>query len=162
MIHLHRVDLLVNALRLPYKFVMPFSLFMDEWLSISLPEKDMLLELGLELQPVSGNLVDRASHYYYQHAELKLNDCFALVLSQEIENSILLSGDSKLRKVAESEGVTVHGVLWIVDELEAHGLVPHQELHDKLLLLQNDDRVYLPEDEISKRIRRLAQCLPDP
>lgn len=114
MIHLHRVDLLKNALRLPYRFVMPFSLFMDEWLSIGLPEKDMLLELGLELQPVAGNLVDRAGHYYFQHAELKLNDCFARVLSQEIENSFLLSGDSKLRKSLRVKGSqsTVYFGFW--------------------------------------------------
>jgi hypothetical protein len=41
---------------------------------------------------------------------------------------VLLAGDRKLRISAEAINVEVHGSLWLVEELHAHGLVPPVEL----------------------------------
>jgi hypothetical protein len=53
----------------------------------------------------------------------------------------------------------VHGVLWVIDELEAHGTLEARRLHDALQLWHQDDFVFLPEDELLRRIRRLARTL---
>ena len=97
MIDLRKVGLLEPLLRLPYSFVMPDTLFEDEWLCLSQAEKQALCDLGLDVRTLPGRLVERASRYFNQHTRLTLNDCFALVLAEEIEDCILLTGDSPLR-----------------------------------------------------------------
>lgn len=159
MIDLRKAGLLEAVLRLPHTFVMPDTLFEDEWLCLSEPEKRALRELGLDVRTLPGPLVQRAGRYFNQHARLKLNDCFALVLAEEIGDCILLTGDGPLRGVAAANGIEVHGVLWATDEMEAHGIVPLQVLYDALRLFREDDLVFLPADEVLRRIRRLAQLL---
>ena len=76
-----------------------------------------------------------------------------------MEDSILLTGDGPLRGVAETNGIEVHGVLWLMDELEVHEVVPARRLYDALRLFHEDDLVFLPADEVRRRIRRLARLL---
>ena len=61
--------------------------------------------------------------------------------------------------MAEGNGLEVRGVLWAIDELETHEVVPRRRLYDALRLLHEDELVFLPEDELLRRIRRLAQLL---
>ncbi|HJM52367.1 MAG TPA: type II toxin-antitoxin system VapC family toxin [Alphaproteobacteria bacterium] len=157
MIDLRKAGLLEAALGLPYTFVMPDTLFEDEWLSLNDAEKRPLLDLGLEVHGLPGPSVERAAWHFNQHRRLKLNDCFALTLAEEIEGCILLTGDGFLRRIAEGCGIEVRGVLWVTDELEAHGVVPLSLLHQALQLFHEDELVYLPEREVRRRIRRLAR-----
>ena len=159
MIDLRKAGLLEAVLRLPHSFVMPDTLFEDELLCLSRAEKQSLRDLGLEVRTLPGRLVERAGRYFNQHARLKLNDCFALVLAEEIGDCILLTGDSPLRGRAEDIGIEVHGVLWTTDEMEGHSVVPLRVLYDALRLFQDDVLVFLPADEVLRRIRRLAQLL---
>ena len=97
--------------------------------------------------------------HFNRHRRLTLNDCFALVLAEDIDNSILLTGDGSLREIAEGNGIEVRGVLWVIDELESHEIVPLRRLHDTLQLFHDDDLVFLPADEVVRRIRRLRRLL---
>ena len=72
---------------------------------------------------------------------------------------MLLTGDASLRKLAEKNDVEVHGVLWITDELERHEIVAARRLHNALCLLRDDVLVFLPEQQLARRIRRLAKFL---
>jgi hypothetical protein len=159
MIDLRKAALLQTLLRLPYTFVMPDTLFEDEWLCLTETEKRTLRDLGLEVRGLPGRLVQRASRYFNQHTRLKLNDCFAFTLAEEIGDCILLTGDGPLRRMAEGNGIEVRGVLWVTDELEAHGIVPVATLHAALRLFHDDDLVFLPPEEVMRRIRRLARLL---
>ncbi len=122
-------------LRLPYEFVMPDTLFEDEWLCLSNAEKRALSDLGLGVRSLPGPLVERAARYFNEHARLKLNDCFALTLAEHIENCILLTGDRLLRRIAEGSGIEVRGVLWVTDEMEVHEVVSLTSIHDALSML---------------------------
>lgn len=157
MIDLRKAAILDEMMRLPYTFVMPNTLFEDEWLSLSAKERARLRELGLEVRSLSGLLVERAARYFNQNRRLKLNDCFALTLAEDIEDSILLTGDALLRRIAESMGIEVRGVLWVTDELETHKVLTTRRLLEVLRLLHDDDFVFLPEDELVRRIRRLSR-----
>ena len=75
MIDLRKAALLEALLQLPYKFVMPNTLFEDEWLCLSEFEKRTLCDRGLEVRDLPGQLVQRAARYFNRHARLKLNDC---------------------------------------------------------------------------------------
>lgn len=159
MIDLRKAALLEEMLRLPYTFVMPTPLFNDEWVSLDEAEKARMRALGLETRDLPGELVSRAAAYFNANRRLKLNDCFALVLAQKTDDSILLTGDGLLRRIAGENNVEARGVLWITDELETRSIVSARTLHNALRLLHEDDLVFLPEDELLRRIRRLAQIL---
>ena len=159
MIDLGKASLLEDFLHLPYSFVMPDVLFEDEWLCISDSEKISLRKHGLEIRDLAGASVTRAQRYFNEHNPLKLNDCFALALAEDIEDSILLTGDGPLRDMSSGNGVEVRGVLWITDELEKHDIVPLPRLYDALQLFQDDDLVFLPRNEIMRRLRRLAKII---
>ena len=159
MIDLRKGGLLEAVLRLPYSFVMPDTLFENEWLGLSEDEKRALLNLGLEVHTLPGSLVQRAARYFNQYARLALNDCFALVLAEQIEDCILLTGDGLLRRIAEGKGIEVHGVLWVTDEIESQEIVPVQILHNALQLFLEDEQVFLPAHETRQRIRRLYRRL---
>ena len=159
MIPLRKVALLDDMLRLPYRFAMPDMLFEDEWLSPPEQEKKALREGGLQVCALSEIAVTRAVAYSSRHERLGYNDCFALALAEELAGSILLTGDSLLRSIAEENGIEARGVLWIVDELEKHGIVPLHRLHDALRVFYDDDMIFLPKDEVARRIGRIEKHL---
>ncbi len=159
MIDLRKVSLLREILCLPYTFVMPDVLFEDEWQCIDDTEKAILRKNGLDIRSLPGASVARAQRYFNAHNRLKLNDCFAMVLAEDIEDSILLTGDGLLRAVSIGNGVEVRGVLWITDELEKHGIVPLSRLYEALQYFDNDDLVFLPRSELACRLRRLKRLL---
>jgi hypothetical protein len=159
MVDLRKAALLEALLRLPYSFVMPDILFADEWLCLSDDEKSSLRALGLDVRTLPGPLVERAGQTFSRHSRLKLNDCFALTLAEEIGDGILLTGDGPLRRIAEGKGLEVRGVLWVTDELETHGVLTAPALHAALQILADDGLVFLPKDEVLRRLRRHARLL---
>ncbi len=156
MIDLRKDSLLEEILLLPYTFVMPDVLFEDEWLCIDDGEKAILREKGLEVRGLPGPSVVRAQRYFNEHNPLTLNDCFALALAEDIKDSILLTGDGPLRDVSRGNGVEVRGVLWITDELEKHDVVLRARIHEALQFFLDDELAFLPENEILRRLGRLA------
>jgi predicted nucleic acid-binding protein len=156
-IDLRKAALLFEALRLPYTFITVNTLFEDEWLSLSDDEKKRLCKQGLEVRELPGSSVQRAARYFNENRRLKLNDCFALTLAEDCKESILLTGDGALRRIAQAKGIEVRGVLWITDELETHNIVPAARLLEALSLYQQDPLIFLPKEEILRRIRRLSQ-----
>jgi len=149
--------LLEAALNLPYRFEIPDVLFEDEILSLSNPEKKHLKNLGLKVIVLSETAVFKASEHYVSHSALSLNDCYVLALTEQKRNSILLTGDGYLRNVADKMGIEVHGALWIIDELHAHRTVETSVLLNSLNIFKKDETVFLPDDEIQKRVKRLSQ-----
>lgn len=159
MIDLRKVKLLEQLLRLPYTFIMPDTLFNDEWLCLTAAEKKRLRKLGLEVRVLPGPMVKQAARYFNRHRRLKLNDCFALTLAENTEDSILLTGDGLLKRIAKERGLESHGVLWATDKLEAHKIVSYRRLHRALSLFYEDTLVFLPEGEILRRLKRLAKLV---
>ncbi len=157
MIDLRKAGLLRALLKLPYTFVMPDILFEDEWLCLSDAEKRALTTQGLEVRSLPGPSVARAQRHRNLNPRLKLNDCFALSLAEDIDDGLLLTGDGLLRRVAGECGVEARGVLWATDQLEQHKIVSLLKLHKALELFRDDALVFLPVEELRKRIRRLAR-----
>ena len=157
--NLKKAALLESLLQLPYNFVMPNTLLDDECLCLSEAEKQALSDKGLEVRDLPGSAVQRAARYFNQHSCLKLNDCFALSLAEDIEKCIFLTGDGPLGCIAQDKAIEVRDTLWAIDELESHQVLSHRGLHDALQFLLRDDFVFLPADDVTRRIRRLARLL---
>ncbi|MET0076221.1 MAG: hypothetical protein ABW130_18370 [Candidatus Thiodiazotropha lotti] len=153
LIDLHKGGLLSAIFGLPFSFAIPQPLFDEELLSIPEEDKDMIVSMGMNVVVLPGEQVTQAQLYLNQHRPLALNDCFALVLAEETENSILFTGDKPLRSLAESKEIESRGVIWAVDMLREHTDIDSRVLVDALKLFLRDPLVRLPDDELKKRIR---------
>lgn len=157
MIDLRKAELLQPLLALPYTIAMPDLLFEDEFLCLSDEDKTSLVEDGLEVRSLSGDLVLRAQQHRNANPRLKLADCFALTLAEDEDESLLLTGDGLLKRVARSKQIRAHGVLWAIDEMQEHGTATRDLLVHGLEILLDDPLVYVPPSEIQKRIRRSTE-----
>ena len=69
-------------------------------------------------------------------------------------NCPMLTGDSRMREVAENMGIEVHGSIWVIDELINSELISKGkaiELFEQLL----ETNSWLPGNEIERRINKL-------
>ena len=159
LIDMKKGKLLMSMLKLPYNFQIPEIMFKDELLSITLAEKRNLKKHGLKVLSLPEKSVSQALKYFKQNPRLSLKDCFALVLAEQIPDSILLTGDANLRHTASGVRTEVHGVLWIIDEMRNHQIVNTSALYKALSIFKRDEMVFLPEKEIEMRLRSLKREL---
>ncbi|EAQ96910.1 hypothetical protein KT71_11434 [Congregibacter litoralis KT71] len=161
LIDLHKARLHLDVLTLPFTFVVPQPLYDRELLSIPPREREMMVARGMQVQRLTGEETQRAQDYANRFLPLAVYDCFALVLAEVNDNSMLLTGDGNLRKVAEGHDVETHGVLWAVDQMEAHTEISVRVLLDALQLYEKDPMVWLPAAELRRRIKALERRLYD-
>ena len=157
LIDLRKGQLLHVLLRLPYRFIVPLPIRMEEFLDFTPQEWRMLEDGGLTTYDLPGEEVVQVFALKREHSRLSANDCFALVTAACQENGILLTGDSLLRKIAINRKVCVHGVLWIIDELHSAGACEAELLISALELWRDDRAVFLPPGEIESRLRLLRK-----
>ncbi|MCY4189502.1 MAG: hypothetical protein OXD30_13565 [Bryobacterales bacterium] len=77
--------------------------------------------------------VGQAFDVMERHPVLSANDCFRLVTALA-RSGALLTGDAQFRTVATRHGLCVHGMLWIVDELDFAAACPAAMLRTGLSL----------------------------
>lgn len=157
LIDLRKGGLLHALLRLPYRFIVPLPIRMEELLDFTSQEWRILEDGGLATYDLPGEEVAQVFAIKREHTGLSANDCFALVTATCQKNGILLTGDANLRKVAVARNVRVHGVLWIIDELHAVGTCEPDLLISALELWRDDRAVFLPRTEIENRLRNLRE-----
>lgn len=157
LIDLRKGQLLHVLLRLPYRFIVPLPIRVEELLDFTPQEWRMLEDGGLATYDLLGEEVAEVFALKRKHSRLSANDCFALVTTTCQENGILLTGDALLRKVAAARDVRVHGVLWIVDQLHAAEVCNVELLISALECWRDDGAVFLPGAEIDSRLRLLRK-----
>lgn len=159
LIDLAKTRLLENLLQLPYRFVIPDVLYADELITLHHYRREQLLDIGFVLGELDGPQVGKASAYSQQYPQLSLNDCFALVMAETTADAVLLTGDQRLRRVAERHRVETHGILWLLDQLLEGGAVDPAILRDALRSLIRDPAVHLPAKEVQRRMHALTKRL---
>lgn len=150
LIDLERGRLLETIFALPYEFAVPDVLYHREMRGAW---GDRLVALGLRVEGLSRDGVAAALRYRSQRPVLSVPDSFALSLAKE-RDWPLLTGDSELRRLATSESVDCHGVLWLLDRMEEAGMPGLQMLYDGLTSLGGHPRCRLPRREITIRLER--------
>lgn len=154
LIDLRKGGLLEALCRLPYRLVIPLPIRASEVLHFSGQEWQYLDSHGMITHDLTPAEVAQAFTLRGHHRALSANDCFCLVTALA-NRGILLTGDAQLRNVATQKGFRVHGVLWVIDELAAADAAPTSLLIDALKRWQGDDTVFLPRQEIAKRLGSL-------
>lgn len=154
LIDLRKASLLDAFVRLPYELLIPNTLFDGELVKFTAAQKRALVRGGLQVIDLPGESVLRAVDVTRQLPRLSIHDGFAFVLAEQHAGCVLLSGDGALRTYAASCAIEVRGVLWVIDELHRHDLVPVETLLEALALFAADDTVRLPAREVAASIRR--------
>jgi predicted nucleic acid-binding protein len=155
LIELSRWSLLDVMFRLPYEFAVPDALYEDELIDLGRYDRESLKAAGMRVESLDPNGLERALWYQQARPKLTLHDCFAITLAVT-QGWSLLTGDRRMRALAEQEQVEVHGVLWLIDQFGEQGVVPRATLIDTLQAMRADPRSHLPLAEIDRRLRSLA------
>ena len=118
LIDLEEGRLIELMFQLPYQFMIPDILFVEELEA----EHKHLLEKGLALSELASETMIYAMELIPRYTQASRNDCFALALAAQ-EKCTLLTGDRALRNAAEAESVMVRGTLWLVELMVRQGLI---------------------------------------
>ena len=135
--------------RLDATFAVPDTLFEEE-LRAHHPE---LPRLGLRLLELREETVVYAERLVEKYRGLgaSINDLLALALAWQ-EKCPLLTGDSRLRTAGQTEGVDLHGSVWLIDQRLQAGTITVRQAAAGYEKMRNAGR-RLPWDEIEKQLR---------
>lgn len=163
LIDLRKASLLGPFLRLPYEIVIPDTLFHDELLKFSEAEKTLLITSGLQVRELPGEGVNRAQDLERGFPSLSIHDCFAFALAEHLEDSILLSGDGKLRTIAKQHAIEVHGILWVIEEMYKEATTAVEALVAALELFNENPAIFrLPRRELRALLKQLSGDTDEP
>lgn len=140
---------------LPLTWVIPFPIREDEVLCFSEQDWAILETAGFQIYDLPGDQVSEAMALGQTVGKLSTNDCFCLVTARHHEQSVLLTGDRLLRRTAENEGIGVHGVLWVLDQLHQRQCCDVSLLRTALEVWRDDPTVRIPNQEIAHRLRSI-------
>ncbi len=74
------------------------------------------------------------------------------------QSALLLTGDNRLRKLAEADNVHVAGILFVLDSLVENDIISAGYAAKCLELLKETNR-RLPQSEVDKRLREWTQIM---
>ncbi|MDI6699569.1 MAG: hypothetical protein QME85_11655 [Candidatus Saccharicenans sp.] len=115
------------------------------------PEINTLISPGLQIIELDRQDIKRIIMRGEKYPALTVSDRAHLVLSKR-KSAVLITGDRHLRQAAENEGITVHGTLWLIDELVSRCLLTPKRAAEAMQEMINKGS-YLPAAECQKRIK---------
>lgn len=151
LIELAKWSLLRALFELPFEFAVPDALYEDELIDLGEVDREQLRELGLRVESLDAEGMSRAVAYQTARPKLTLHDCLALTLAVTNDWS-LLTGDKRMRALADDEHIEVHGVLWVIDRFMEHRIVHSSALAKALRGMLADHRSRIPHAEINRRL----------
>jgi predicted nucleic acid-binding protein len=144
-IDLENGKILADVFRLPYQFFTT-DFAVEEHIH---PGWAALQELGLKTHDLEPENILELVHLRQIYRQLSAVDLAALLLAKALEAS-LVTGDRRLNELAKAQGLTVHGVLWILDEMLIHQVLTASQAAIALRkMLAHGAR--LPDVECQKR-----------
>lgn len=141
-------EVLVEFFYLPHRFASPDVVITE----LHNPRGSYLTELGLQILHLDGSRVEDVITLRARHKALSIPDLFAFVASRH-HNAILLTGDSRLRQLAQEQGLAVHGTLWALDELVRFEVIASAEAARALNKIIESGS-YLPNKACQARLKR--------
>jgi hypothetical protein len=148
-IDLHNADLLDAAFELDHTWRTPNIIVRDEVLTV---DRDLLVDLGLDVRTLSGDELNQILTLNGHYPQPSPKDLAVLVIA-EADDGIVVTGDGPLRTAAQEEDLTVHGVLWVLDQLVDEDIVAPERAAAALNAMI-DQGSHLPERPVQKRLRR--------
>jgi predicted nucleic acid-binding protein len=147
-IDLENGKILADIFRLPYQFfTTDFSV--QEFIH---PGWDVLRTLGLQTHGLEPESVLELAQLRLTYHQLSAVDLAALLLAKML-GACLVTGDRHLYELAIAQGLPVHGVLWILDEMVNHQVLTAIQAATALRKML-DQGARLPNVECQKRFER--------
>ena len=143
-------ELVEQVFRLDYEFAVPDILYEEEITPYTSDFKGTALK-AIEIDEDTNGLVLEKQDQY-KNTTMSRNDISALVLAIKNE-CILLTGERDLRQTANDEGVEVHGMLWLIEQLFNNDLIGINEVQAVYEKMKKGDS-RLPWDEVEKQLKR--------
>ena len=143
-----------NAGLLDELFQLPLTLCCTDFVLNELNDlpRAHLVAQGLQIEMLDDAAVLQLFTLKVEHGNSSLADVSCYFLAQQTGYP-LLTGDGKLRKQATKDGIQVFGVLWLLDQLVAHTLIPLTRAAAALeTMLQHGAR--LPQAECHQRLQQ--------
>ena len=133
-------------------FALPFTFVSTDFVveELSYPDPLGLRERGLVVEGLSAPDVQRLFALMAEHGNSSLADVSCYLVAKD-QGHPLLTGDGRLRKQAIKDGLQVHGTLWLLDQLVAHGVVAPAQTADALQAML-DAGARLPPQECAQRM----------
>ncbi len=140
-------DILEEVFHLPYQFCTS-DFARQEFRSI---HPDQLEDWGLQFQELAGEYVLEITRIQQIRPRLSIPDVAALILARNL-GAILITGDRGLNLFASDQGLTVHGVLWLLDEMVASSTISREKAVRSLEQMRIHG-ARLPDEECERRFR---------
>ncbi|MDD2694595.1 MAG: hypothetical protein PHD58_01550 [Anaerolineales bacterium] len=150
-IDLENGGILVEVFRLPYQFLIPDFAIPE----LIRPRWETLEVLGLRAHELPAERVVELGQLRQAHRNLSMIDLAALLLAKMLD-ATLVTGDWRLNELANANGLAVHGILWLLDEMvHFKALTPGQAAIALRRMLETGAR--LPAEECNNRLSRWLQ-----
>lgn len=150
-IDLENGGVLVEVFRLPYQFLIPDFAIPE----LIRPRWETLEILGLRAHELPAEQVVELIQLRQTHRNLSMIDLAALLLAKMLD-ATLVTGDRRLSELANANGLAVHGVLWLLDEMVYFkALTPGQAATALRRMLETGAR--LPAEECNNRLTRWSK-----
>jgi predicted nucleic acid-binding protein len=147
-VDLYAGGLLDELFRLPFRLLTADAIVTE----LQVPDGQELAGQGLAIGELSSAQVLEVYQLAGRYRRVSTNDLFALVLARSL-HATLLTSDGHLIKAAQEQGVTVHGTLWILDQLVRAGLItPPAAAEGLQRMLATGSR--LPHTECRRRLEK--------
>jgi predicted nucleic acid-binding protein len=144
-VDLENGEVLTSVFRLPYQFFTA-DFAVEEFTH---PGWATLQELGLKTHDLRPEDILELARLRQIHHQLSTVDLAALLLARAL-GATLVTGDRRLNELAIAQGLTVHGVLWVLDEMVAHQILTSTQAAAGLRKML-DQGARLPVVECQKR-----------
>lgn len=133
------IDLLASVFQLPLTFQTTDFI----WAEISIPAQRQVLQAFIDagqlvVKSFTAAEVTSIAALSTQYAGISFEDASAMYLAEE-QTAILLTGDGKLRRVCQQAKIEVHGIIWLLDQLVATGIISAATACTKVKLLQESN-----------------------
>ena len=154
-IDLFNVGLLERFFSLPWEvhtteFVMLELTREGQHDSVSQYKDNGLLHIPVFDEPVMYEII-KLYQQQKDKTNVSLTDCTVWYYAKQ-NNYTLLTGDRKLRNASLIDGVEVHGILYVIDQLVEEGILAKRIAISKLKQLEKSNP-RLPQDEIEKHLK---------
>lgn len=147
-IDLYHGKLLKAVLQLPLELVLPDVIIAE----LEEPAGDLLSKIGFIKEDISGKETNDIVALRNEYASPSTNDLVALYLAKR-NACYLITGDNALRNAAKQEGVTAHGLLWLMDILIEKKIITKSEAFEALETMIKAGS-WLPQKECEERFKK--------
>lgn len=114
------------------------------------------LELLSKIKVIEATEADLVEVHFIKNMELRLSvfDVINYVVAKN-NHGILATGDARLKKYAEQNGVEVIRIIKIIELLSKYGVISKEVELNAYRKLLNHERTRVPKDELMMRIEKL-------